>query len=103
MFRPRHALRHRRGPARGVSRTEGLLYQPGFLSPEERAELVRYLETLHPLWEDRFSARNPPPPGQKQRRLLRPVYWLGNWQFPCPPYYPPPRPRRDRRVPPHPF
>jgi alkylated DNA repair dioxygenase AlkB len=25
-----------------------------------------------------------------QRRLLRPVYWLGNWQFACLNYYKPP-------------
>jgi DNA oxidative demethylase len=103
MFRPRHALRHRRGPAGGGPRTEGLLYQPGFLSPAERVELVSYLETLHPLWEDRFSAQNPPPPGHKQRRLLRPVYWLGNWQFACLDYYRPPGLIRDRCVRAEPF
>lgn len=103
MIRPRRALRHRRAARGGGARAEGHLYQPGFLSGAERAELLRYLETLHPLWEDRFSARNPPPPGQRQRRLLRPVYWLGNWQFACLDYYRPPAFVRDRCVRAEPF
>ncbi|MFP5459865.1 MAG: alpha-ketoglutarate-dependent dioxygenase AlkB [Bacteriovoracia bacterium] len=68
----------------------GLIYKPFFLSREERSELLRWLATLHPLWEMRFSENNPPPPSDKQRRLLRPVYWLGNWQFACLDYYHPP-------------
>src|SRR5690606_21875358 len=47
--------------------------------------------TLHPLWEMRFSEHNPPPEGDQQRQLLRPVYWLGNWQFACLDYYHPPK------------
>jgi hypothetical protein len=38
----------------------------------------------------RFSEHNPPPEGDQQRPLLRPVYWLGNWQFACLDYYHPP-------------
>lgn len=53
--------------------------------------MLRWLETLHPLWEMRFSKNNPPPPGDQQRPLLRPVYWLGNWQFACLDYYHPPK------------
>lgn len=68
----------------------GLIYKPFFLSRDERSELLRWLATLHPLWEMRFSENNPPPPSDKQRRLLRPVYWLGNWQFACLDYYHPP-------------
>jgi hypothetical protein len=49
------------------------------------------LSKLHPIWEYRYSKHNPPPPGQTQRRLLRPVYWLGNWQFACLNYYHPPK------------
>jgi len=32
-----------------------------------------------------------PPKGEVQRQLLRPVYWLGNWQFACLDYYHPPK------------
>jgi alkylated DNA repair protein (DNA oxidative demethylase) len=38
----------------------------------------------------RFFLHFPPPPGDQQRQLKRPVYWLGNWQFACLDYYHPP-------------
>ncbi len=68
----------------------GLVYQPLFLTRPQRLEVLQWLTTLKPLWEMRFSEHNPPPEGDKQRRLLRPVYWLGNWQFACLDYYHPP-------------
>ena len=61
------------------------------------------METLHPLWEQRFSSRRPLPEGETQRQLLRPVYWLGNWQFACLDYYRPPNGVRDRCVRAEPF
>ncbi len=69
----------------------GALYQRGFLRTGERTEILKYLSTLRPIWENRFSAHNPPPQGEEQRLLLRPVYWLGNWQFACLDYYHPPK------------
>lgn len=69
----------------------GLIHLPGDLAPRERRRLRDWLATLNPIWEQRFSANNPPPPGQEQRTLLRPVYWLGNWQFACLNYYHPPK------------
>ncbi|MFA7614185.1 MAG: alpha-ketoglutarate-dependent dioxygenase AlkB, partial [Candidatus Caldatribacteriota bacterium] len=69
----------------------GLYYQFPFINREERARLLQWLSTLSPLWEMRFSASNPPPEGDQQRPLLRPVYWLGNWQFACLDYYHPPK------------
>jgi alkylated DNA repair dioxygenase AlkB len=68
----------------------GLIYRPHFLTRPQRQDLLHWLTTLHPLWEMRFSKHNPPPAGDQQRRLLRPVYWLGNWQFACLDYYHPP-------------
>ncbi len=68
----------------------GLVYRPLFLTRPQRSDLLAWLATLTPLWEMRFSEHNPPPPSDKQRRLLRPVYWLGNWQFACLDYYHPP-------------
>jgi alkylated DNA repair protein (DNA oxidative demethylase) len=76
----------------------GLHYQQFFINRTERAQLLAWLETLHPLWEMRFSEHNPPPEGDKQRRLLRPVYWLGNWQFACLDYYHPPKGTLNRCV-----
>jgi DNA oxidative demethylase len=81
----------------------GLHYDAGFLSKPVRAELAQWLATLHPLWEQRFSTFRPPPQGETQRRLLRPVYWLGNWQFACLDYYRPPHGVLDRCVAAEPF
>lgn len=69
---------------------KGLLYQKFFISKQERKEIVDYLNSLVPLWEMRYSKHHPPPEGDYQRELLRPVYWLGNWQFACLGYYHPP-------------
>ena len=81
----------------------GLHYDAGFLSKPVRAELKAWLETLHPIWEQRFSTFRPLPEGETQRRLLRPVYWLGNWQFACLDYYRPPHGLLDRCVAAEPF
>ena len=70
---------------------DGLYYNPRFLMPAERDSITRWLKTIYPIWEERFSEHNPPPPGDEQRSLLRPVYWLGNWQFACLDYYHPPK------------
>lgn len=74
-----------------------------FVDAQHRAALLGWLEKLHPLWEQRYSEGNPPPPGRQQRQLLRPVYWLGNWQFACLGYYRPPGGVRDRCVRAEPF
>jgi alkylated DNA repair protein (DNA oxidative demethylase) len=79
------------------------LYDPRFLSAPDREEVVRWLAGIHPLWEQRYSAHHPPPPGATQRPLLRPVYWLGNWQFACLGYYHPPRGLLHRCVRAEPF
>ena len=67
------------------------VYEPGFIGGSDRTEILGWLGSLRPLWEMRYSTRRPPPPGKEQKRLLRPVYWLGNWQFACLGYYEPPR------------
>jgi alkylated DNA repair dioxygenase AlkB len=78
--------------------TRGLHVQPRWLQPNDRAELLAYLGSLTPLWEQRYSTLRPPPRGEAQRPLLRPVYWLGNWQFACLGYYEPPRRTKDCAV-----
>src|SRR5687768_12704443 len=97
-------------PSRGGSlaskarqRTPGHHYNASFLSAADRAEVLSWLTTLRPLWEERYSKHFPPPPGQVQRRLLRPVYWLGNWQFACLGYYHPPKGVKHRCVRAEPF
>jgi len=76
----------------------GAVYEPGFVGTEDREALVDWLETLHPIWEKRHSDRRSVRQGQRERRLLRPVYWLGGWQFACLNYYSPPDYVRDRVV-----
>ncbi len=83
---------------RRQKRPPGLLYDPRYVGPAERLAILDWLATLHPIWEDRYSRLRPPPDGQPQRALLRPVYWLGNWQFACLDYYRPPSGTRDRCV-----
>src|SRR5258705_2865055 len=92
---------HRWRPAPGE---RSYHYDPRYLDAAARAEILTWLATLHPLWELRYSTRRPPPLGKYQRGLLRPVYWLGKWQFPYLGYYvPPPRTaaRADRPEPFH--
>lgn len=79
------------------------VYEPGFIDAGARGEILSWLATLRPLWEQRYSTRRPPPSGKQQRPLLRPVYWLGNWQFACLGYYEPPRRTFDVAVAAEPF
>jgi alkylated DNA repair protein (DNA oxidative demethylase) len=88
----------RRGPD-----LRGLRYTPGFVRPEEREALLRWLTGVQPLWELRFSEHRPPPAGETQRPLLRPVYWLGTWQFACLGYYHPPKGTLHRAIAAEPF
>jgi alkylated DNA repair dioxygenase AlkB len=79
------------------------VYEPAFIDAASRAEILTWLATLRPLWEMRFSTKRPLPQGKTQRPLLRPVYWLGNWQFACLGYYEPPKRIRDAAVAAEPF
>jgi alkylated DNA repair dioxygenase AlkB len=89
--------------SRDVTRDPCYVYEPSFIDAPARREIVDWLATLVPLWELRFSTRRALPPGKQQRPLLRPVYWLGNWQFACLGYYEPPRRTRDVAVAAEPF
>lgn len=101
---PTPAPRAQRSPPPGPRRPPaGHVYSRDFVQEGERAAILEWLATLHPIWEERYSQHRPPPPGQPQRRLLRPVYWLGNWQFACLDYYRPPRGVDDRCVRAEPF
>ena len=77
--------------------------RPKFLTAQDRADLRGWLETIHPLWENRYPDRQPLRHGQQSRRLLRPVYWLGGWQFACLNYYRPPMAVKDSCVAAEPF
>lgn len=75
-----------------------VIYEANFVTHEVRRQIMAYLKTLYPIWEKRFSDFKPIPDGQTQRSLLRPVYWLGNWQFACLDYYHPPQGIKNRAV-----
>ncbi len=79
------------------------IYQENFVSKGERKVLLEELKQFYPIWEERYSKSNPPPEGQPNRWLLRPVYWLGNWQFACLNYYHPPKGIEYRCVKAEPF
>lgn len=83
---------------RNLSQYQNLIYQPNYVSKSQKSEILNYLSTLYPIWEMRYSASNPPPEGEENRQLLRPVYWLGNWQFACLNYYHPPQGIHNRCV-----
>jgi len=68
--------------------TSGLIFQPKWLSQTEYNEILNYLLSIEPIWEKR----------NEDRWLLRPVYWLGVWQFACLDYYHPPKGIYDRCV-----
>jgi alkylated DNA repair dioxygenase AlkB len=81
-----------------IIRKDGLFYHPTFIKKDDRTKLINYLESIYPIWEWRFSEHNPPPEEDEQRMLLRPVYWLGNWQFACLNYYHPPKGIHNRCI-----
>lgn len=85
-------------PNRSSQQYQNLIYKPNYIKSAAKKEILEYLTTLHPIWEMRFSESNPPPAGEENRELLRPVYWLGNWQFACLDYYHPPKGIRNRCV-----
>jgi DNA oxidative demethylase len=63
---------------------DGFSYWPDFISEQESNTLLQYFGTLTPVWEHRSIGHRA---GQGTRRLTRPVYWLGAWQFACLGYY----------------
>lgn len=83
---------------RNLSQYQNLIYQPNYVTKGQKTEILSYLSTLYPIWEMRFSSSNPPPNNEANRQLLRPVYWLGNWQFACLNYYHPPQGIHNRCV-----
>lgn len=81
----------------------GFSYLPGFFSAAEGDTLIEYFAQLVPLWEHRHRSDEHARPGEHSRRLTRPVYWLGAWQFACLGYYAEPHHREDRCLRAEPF
>ncbi|MBL7555474.1 MAG: alpha-ketoglutarate-dependent dioxygenase AlkB [Bdellovibrionaceae bacterium] len=70
-----------------------LFYQNNYITTPEKTAILNYIYSLHPIWEMRYPEGTP-----DNRQLLRPVYWLGNWQFACLDYYHPPKGIFNRSV-----
>lgn len=83
---------------RSLIERPGFSYLPRFMSAAEGAELIAYFGDLHPIWEHRHRDGEHGRAGTHSRRLTRPVYWLGAWQFACLGYYAEPDHREDRCV-----
>ncbi len=92
-------------PADGRSTIElpGFTYRPQFISKDESEQLIAYFGGLHPLWEQRHRDTGKERSGKHHRRLTRPVYWLGAWQFACLGYYAEPDHREHRCMRAEPF
>ncbi len=76
----------------------GFTYLPRFMSAAEGEALGAYFASLTPLWEHRYVGGAHGRQGGGERRLTRPVYWLGAWQFACLGYYAEPDHVADRCV-----
>ncbi len=77
-------------PLPGVEPIEvpGFSYLPRFITDAESQALLRYFGSRTPLWESRYAGDHAGRSGEGgSRRLSRPVYWLGAWQFACLGYY----------------
>lgn len=81
----------------------GFSYLPRFITEGEGRTLISYFGALRPLWEERHAGGHAARQGATGRRLTRPVYWLGAWQFACLGYYAPPLHVEDRCVRAEPF
>lgn len=88
---------------RGAIERSGFSYLPRFIEEHEAAQLIDYFGGLSPLWEQRHAEVVDGRGNQHGRRLTRPVYWLGAWQFASLGYYAEPHYRRDRCVRAEPF
>lgn len=81
----------------------GFSYLPRFINEEESAALISYFAGRRPLWEQRHNDKKHERSSEQARRLTRPVYWLGAWQFACLGYYAEPHYRENRCVRAEPF
>lgn len=88
---------------RGPVERDGFWYLPRFITTVEADALIAYFGGLMPLWEKRYHGTEHGRPGAHERRLTRPVYWLGAWQFACLGYYEEPDHTRDRCLRAEPF
>ena len=70
----------------GIER-DGFSYLPRFISLTESEQLIADFTSANPIWESRHRSDAHARDGASSRRITRPVYWLGGWQFACLGYY----------------
>ena len=81
----------------------GFSYLPRCITQAEAEALIAYFAEIVPLWEQRHRGSQHQRSGEHGRRLTRPVYWLGAWQFACLGYYAEPDHREGRCLRAEPF
>ena len=93
----------------------GLLHEQQYLKPNEYTKWINWLTSLYPIWESRYQSTEVQNQTLEkietaeqvtlleQRQLLRPVYWMGNWQFACLGYFQLPNGTQNRCVAAEPF
>lgn len=81
----------------------GFSYLPRFIDQDQATALIEYFGSLRPIWEQRHRNAAHARSASHDRRLTRPVYWLGAWQFACLGYYAEPDHRQDRCLRAEPF
>ncbi len=74
-----------------------------FISIEEANAIIENIAKRLPIWEQRHQKASARSANQSSRRLTRPVYWLGAWQFACLGYYAEPDHREHRCLQAEPF
>ncbi len=74
----------------------GFSYLPRFITDAESRDLIDYFASLTPIWERRHAGAAHQRASRHSRRLTRPVYWLGAWQFASLGYYAEPDYREGR-------
>ncbi len=80
----------------------GLLLEQNYFNSIDYSKWIKWLCSLHPIWESRYLSSttneisNYVFMSDENRKLLRPVYWMGNWQFACLGYFQLPNGTKNR-------
>lgn len=101
-FAPKKSFDPQQRPAQ-KSLPQGLILENAFLNNQEYDQWINWLSSLHPIWESRYLEAQQAENQVEQRKLLRPVYWMGNWQFACLGYFQLPNGTQNRCVTAEPF
>ena len=88
--------------SRSMNLPIGLLLEQNYFNSIDYSKWIKWLCSLHPIWESRYLSSttneisNYVFMSDENRKLLRPVYWMGNWQFACLGYFQLPNGTKNR-------